>query len=60
MNQNLTDLQDKIQRLRKKKKAPSSLPAVQGYSVALAMMTDLISCILIGLALGLLFQKLFH
>ena len=30
-----------------------------GYSVAVAMMTDLISCILVGLALGLFFQKFF-
>ena len=60
MNQNLTDLRDKIQRLRNKKKSSSSSPIVQGYSVALAMMTDLISCILVGLGLGLLLQKIFH
>ena len=58
MNKNLSDLQAKIQNLKSEKKKLSS--PVHGYSIAVAMMTDLISCILVGLGVGLFLQKVFH
>ena len=60
MSTETTDLQTKIRDLKTKKEAPSKQPAIKGYSIALSMMTDLVSCILVGLALGLFLQKFFH
>ena len=59
MNTPLTDLQEKIRSLKKEKKAARKGSA-QGYNIAIIMMTDLISCVLIGFAIGLFFQKIFH
>ena len=59
MNQNLIDLQEKIHSLKKREKEKSR-SSDQGYGIAIVMMTDLVSCILIGLAIGLFFQKMFH
>ena len=56
MNEQLTKLQEKIKTL-KGEKTVSSEGGVQGYNVAITMMTDLISCIFVGLAIGLFFQK---
>ena len=60
MSQETTDLKAKIQGLKNEKKETSQSTGGQGYSVALSMMTDLISCIFVGLGLGLFFQKIFH
>ena len=60
MSQKTTDLQKKIQQLRGPRRSSSVSSSAQGYSISLVMMTDLISCILVGLAVGLLFQKFFH
>ena len=58
MNEQLTKLQEKIKNL-KGEKATSRREEVQGYNIAITMMTDLISCIFVGLAIGLFFQKFF-
>ena len=60
MSQEATDLKAKIRSLKTKKEAPPKAPVIKGYSIALSMMTDLITCILVGLALGLFLQKIFH
>ena len=60
MSQETTDLQTKIRDLKTKKQVAPKTPITKGYSIALSMMTDLVSCILVGLALGLFFQKFFH
>ena len=60
MNPNVNELQEKIGRLKNKKKTSKNVSVTQGYNLALAMMTDLLSCVLVGLAIGLLLQKIFH
>lgn len=60
MSSKITDLEAKIQTLRKKKSASPKMPVTQGYNVTLVMVTDLISCIFVGLGLGVFFQKVFH
>ena len=59
MNEQLTELQEKINKIKGEKKAFSST-GVRGYNVAITMMTDLVSCILVGLAVGVLLQKFFE
>ena len=58
MSQKTTELQEKIRRLKKQKKP--SVSSAQGYNISLAMLTDLITYILVGLGMGLFFQKVFH
>ena len=60
MSQETTDLKAKIRGLKTKREVPPKAPTIKGYSIALSMMTDLLSCILVGLALGLFLQKFFH
>ena len=60
MSQETTNLQAKIRGLKTKNAPPTKQPSTKGYSIALSMMTDLVSCILVGLALGLFLQKFFH
>ena len=60
MNPDISELQEKIRYLKSKKKAPKKAVGAQGYNLALAMMTDLLSCVLVGLGVGLFLQKVFH
>ena len=60
MSLKLHELQDKIQSLKKGKKVSASPKNTQGYSIALVMMTDLVACVLVGLGLGIFFQKFFY
>ena len=58
MSQKTTDLQERIGRLKKQKE--STPPSAQGYSISLAMLTNLATCILVGLGIGVFLQKVFH
>ena len=60
MTSEIQELQEKIKNLKRKeeKKSPSS--GAKGYSVAMMILTDLLSCVLVGLGIGLFFQKFFH
>ena len=60
MSQKTTDLRTKIQRLKKEDERPQAHSSTQGYSISVVMLTDLLSCILVGLGVGLFFQKFFH
>ena len=60
MSEDLSHLQEKIRSLKKVDKKTSSVVGVSGYNVALTMMTDLLSCVLVGLTIGLFLQKIFH
>lgn len=60
MNDTLPKLLEKIKCLKGEKKTPTPDTAVRGYNVAIVMMTDLLSCILVGLGIGLFLQKFFH
>ena len=60
MNTILTSLQEKIKRLKMARHPKKMDPSVRGYDVALIIMTDLLSCILVGLGIGLFLQKFFH
>ena len=59
MNQKLTELQEKIQQLKGEEPPQSCRGVKSGYSIMVTMITDLVSCILIGLGLGFFFQKVF-
>lgn len=52
------ELRDKIRHLKRQKESP--VPSNQGYNVSVAMLTNLMTCILVGLGIGLFFQKIFH
>jgi len=58
MTQETKELQTKIDQ----QKAPetSGGASVAGFGVALAIMTDMVCCLLVGIGLGLLIQRLFH
>jgi len=58
MTLELQELQEKIKQLKRGRK--QSVSGTQGYGIAVVILTDLISCILVGLGIGLLFQKIFH
>ena len=58
MNEQLEKLQEKIKTL-KGEKMTSSGGKMQGYNIAVTMMTDLVCCIFVGLGIGLFFQKFF-
>ena len=58
MNEQLTKLQEKIKGL-KGEKTVSSQGGMQGYNIAITMITDLISCVFVGLAIGIFLQKFF-
>ena len=60
MNEQLTELQEKINKIKGEKKEFYSNSGVRGYNVAITMMTDLVSCILVGLAVGVFLQKFFE
>ena len=49
MSDQISDLKEKIQQLKAKKDNTSNPEVSRGYSIALVMMTDLLSCILVGL-----------
>ena len=59
MSPKTADLRKKIQCLEKQTPSPDS-PPTSGYGVSLMILTDLFSCIFIGLGVGLFFQKIFH
>ena len=60
MTLKLQELQEKIKQLKRGKKQSGPVSGTQGYSIAIVILTDLISCILVGLGIGLLFQKILH
>ena len=60
MSDILTSLQEKIKRLKTPKNSSTTKGGVQGYNVAVVIMTDLLSYILVGLGIGLFLQKIFH
>ena len=57
MNQ---DLSNQIQQIKKNREGDQKSPNMYGYNIAVVMLTDLLGCILVGLAIGLFFQKFFH
>ena len=59
MTPNLTEIQEKIDGLKKEKTSKKAVWG-NGYAVAMVILTDLLSCIFVGLGLGLLFHKIFH
>lgn len=58
MNEQLTELQKKIEKLKEKKDSSFQNSGARGYGVAVTMMTELISCIFVGMAIGLFLQKI--
>ncbi len=60
MTSDIQELQEKIRQLKEKEEPLNSSLKPEGYGIAVKILTDLISCILVGLALGLFFQKVFH
>ena len=59
MNENLADLEKKIDRLKGEEKN-KRVPNAEGYRFAMFILTDLFSCIVVGFSIGLFFQKIFH
>ena len=55
-----TDLQEKIKHFKEPSQSKGTNNIANGYNISMTMMTDLLGCILVGLAVGLLFQKVFH
>ncbi len=61
MTEEIKQLDDEIQVLKKANRQPEKInPVVGGYNVAITIMTNLLGCIFVGLALGVLLQILFH
>ena len=60
MSEILISLQEKIKRLKTPKASQQNTPGVQGYNISVTVITDLFSCILVGLGIGLFLQKTFH
>ena len=60
MTADIRQLQEEIKHLKQKEVVSKSPLKTGGYGIAIALLTDLISCILVGLGLGLFFQKFFH
>ena len=60
MTQETDKLGEHIQHLKAKRMANERPhPEKSGYSIAINILTDLFGCVLIGLGLGVLFQKIF-
>jgi F0F1-type ATP synthase assembly protein I len=60
MTQETDKLGEHIQHLKEKRMANERPhPEKSGYSIAINILTDLFGCVLIGLGLGVLFQKIF-
>ena len=55
-----TDLLDKIHQLRKKENEDARSSGAKGYNLAVIILVDLFSCILVGLGIGFFLQKFFH
>ncbi|MGN0919379.1 MAG: AtpZ/AtpI family protein [Alphaproteobacteria bacterium] len=60
MTSEIQELQEKIKHLKHQKEVPTSSHGTQGYGIAMVILTDLMSCILVGLSMGLFLQKVFH
>ena len=60
MNDLIASLQEKIKRLKTPKTSQQNNAGARGYNVAVTVITDLFSCILVGLGIGLFLQKVFH
>jgi len=61
MTQDIEELNEEIQALKKKAKKPVRGNAgVRGYNISITILTDLLGCIFIGCAIGLFLQKMFH
>ena len=60
MSEILISLQEKIKRLKTPRVSQKNNPGIQGYNVAITIITDLFSCILVGLGIGLFLQKVFY
>ena len=60
MTTELTDLQEKIKHFKEPSQSKGTNNIANGYNISMTMMTDLLGCILVGLAIGLLCQKLLH
>ena len=60
MTQETDKLGEHIRHLKEKRLANEMPhPEKSGYSIAINILTDLFGCVLIGLGLGVLFQKIF-
>ena len=55
-----TDLLNKIHQLRKNENEDVKSSNIKGYGLAVVILVDLFSCILVGLGIGLFLQKFFH
>ena len=61
MTEEIKQLDADIKALKKANRQPEKInPAVGGYNVAITIMTNLLGCIFVGMALGILSQILFH
>lgn len=61
MTQETEQLSGKINDMRRQNDIQEKQPASStGYNVAINILTDLFGCVFIGLAIGVLCQKLFH
>lgn len=61
MTQETDKLAEQIQEIKDERQTAQK-PALErsGYSIAINILTDLFGCVLIGLGLGVLFQKMFN
>lgn len=61
MTQETDKLAEQIQEIKDEQQTAQK-PALErsGYSIAINILTDLFGCVLIGLGLGVLFQKMFN
>ena len=60
MTSEIQKLQEKIKSLKRKEEKESPSSGAQGYNMAMVILTDLLSCVFVGLGIGLFFQKFFH
>jgi len=58
MTQETQNLQEKIKQQKASEHAPEASSV--GFGFAMAMMTDMVCCFLVGLGLGLLIQNMFN
>ena len=61
MTQEIKQLEDKIEALKKENQRPDTVnKAIGGYNVAITIITNLLGCVFVGAAIGILFQLMFH
>lgn len=61
MTKKTEELASEIRQVRQEQKQSQASGSVQsGYSITINLLTDLVGCVLIGLSLGIFFQRVFN